>query len=130
MFDIRNGLIALITKTEKYSIRYEDVVSICRSTIQRDVPPSSSSTGEESEFEKALLEGKREIVDQYLENLEELKMKGYSDDEISFIQKRVKAPVPWLDDEKNRLYNQARRIYGFEGNRHQSLPLRTLEIVR
>lgn len=120
LFDIRNGLIALITKTAKIIVRCEDVVSISMAKeFSQDKQLLERESGEASKFEKALLEGNRVIVDHYLENLEALKEQGYSDDEISYIQKRAKAPVPWSDDEKNRLYNQARRIFEYEGNRHQ-----------
>ena len=120
LFDIRNGLIALITKTEKVIIHSEDIVSIARaSSYQQEALPSPRTEGKESAFEKALLDGNREIAERFLGNLETLKEQGYSDDEIGYIQKRVKAPVPWVDDDKNRQYNQARRIFEFEGNRHQ-----------
>lgn len=120
LFDVRNGLIALITKTEKVIIRSEDIVSIARvNTDQQETLQSPRTGRKETAFEKALLDGNREIAESFLGNLETLKEQGYSDDEIDYIQRRAKAPVPWGDDDKNRQYNQARRIYEFEGNRHQ-----------
>ncbi len=120
LFDIRNGLLALITPTEKVIIRAEDVISISQAdSDQQKAPVSPRVDGEETAFEKALLDGNREIAEQFLGNPGTLKEQGYSDDEIDYIQKRTKTPLPWGDDDKNRQYNQARRIYEFEGNRHQ-----------
>ena len=121
LFDIRNGYIALVTRTEKVIVPCEEVISIslAKAYPQDETLSEEEISSEETEFEKALLDGKKEVVDRYLENLDALKVQGYSEDEISFIQKHAKAPVPWGDDEKNRLYNQARRIFEYEGNRHQ-----------
>lgn len=120
LFDIRNGFIALVTGVDKVIINCGDILSVSiAQPDQNEEFPLQWTEGEESEFERALLEGKRKAVEEFLGNLEALKEQGYSEEEISYIQRRAKAPVPWGDDDKNRQYNQARRIFEYEGNRHQ-----------
>ena len=120
LFDIRSGLIALVTKTKREIIPVESIVSISYAQEHlQDAFVSHSTNDELSLFEKALIEGDKETAESYLENPENLKAQNYSDEEIRYIQKHIKVPVPWADDDKNRLYNQARRIYEYEGNRHR-----------
>ena len=42
---------------------------------------------------------------------------GYTEEEAEKMARTINNPVPWDDDEINRLYNQARRLYVYEKNR-------------
>jgi len=68
-------------------------------------------------FEEAIVNADRDTVFELLADSEKMLSLGYSLTEIVSMAKTARMSLPWNDDEKNRLYNQGRRIYEIEGNR-------------
>ena len=118
LFDICEDRIVLITDTEKKVIFLKDITEVTQ--IHDDVILGYESTSDEykvTAFEQAVIAGEKSAVDGYLTGEDVLCAAGYSEKEADRILSVSRNPVPWNDDDKNRTYNQARRVYTYVGNR-------------
>ena len=118
IFDINNDKIVLITDTEKKILFLNNITEITKiDDDEIDYYQSSSDEYKVTAFEKALIEGQKDIVDGYFASLEALCADGYTEEEAKRIISVSKNPAPWNDEDKNRTYNQARRLFTYIGNR-------------
>ena len=118
LFDIKNNSLVLVTKANKRVIRTECVLEICESVEppkeQRNIEQNSSVP---DEFENALIDGKKDMVEQFFSSPSKLADAGYSEEEIASIGRLSRNPVPWNDNSETMLYNQARRLFTYIQNR-------------
>ena len=119
VFDYRDGKIVLITETSKAVLNAEEIVQIEKTSRDDNEENSSLSSTEHelSGFETAVLDGDKKRVDDYLLNSEKLITEGYTEEEATRMSRAINVPLPWNDDETNRIYNQARRLLSLERNR-------------
>lgn len=116
LFDVCEDKLVLITDTEKKVILLKDVAEIMQPHDESKDHESSSDEHKVTAFEQAVIAGEKSVVDGYLTGVEALCAAGYAIEEANRILSISKTPVPWNDDDKNRTYNQARRIYTYVGN--------------
>ncbi len=117
LFDVSEDRIVLITDTEKKVILLRDIVEI--SQTHADESKACELSPDEykvTAFEQAVIAGEKSVVDSYFTGVEALCADGYTEEEANRILSASRNPVPWNDDDKNRTYNQARRIYTYVGN--------------
>lgn len=115
VFAVQDGKIVFITEFEKLIFSIDDIKAITELDNDED---STDEKEEVNDFEKAILAADKLLVEQMASDDAKLQEMGYSTEEIKSIQKNVKMPLPWSNDESNRKYNQARRIYEIEKNRN------------
>ena len=118
LFDICEDRIALITDTEKKVIFLKDITDVTQ--IHDDESLGYESPSDEHKvtaFEQAVIAGEKSVVDGYFTGEDALCAAEYTEKEANKILSVSRNPVPWNDDDKNRTYNQARRVYTYVGNR-------------
>lgn len=121
VFDVKNNNVVLLTENEKLVIKANNIVSfeIIENTKNEVVSTIDKKEYPLSNFENSILAGSKEDVFSFYNNNEKLLLDGYTEDEITSIQFIAENLLPWNDDDKTRIYNQARRLYSIEKNRHR-----------
>lgn len=118
LFDICEDRIALITDTEKKVILSKDITEVSQIHDDESMDYESPSVEHKvTAFEQAVIAGEKSVVNSYFTGEDALCAVGYSEEEANRIISVSRNPVPWNDDDKNKTYNQARRVYTFVGNR-------------
>lgn len=117
VFDIIENKVILVATYKKEVL---DISSIADIRIIHDDNQGNTETGSEfaiSAFEQAVIDGDKEAVDSYLRDPARLMELGFNEEEALRMSKLINTPLPWNDDENTKLYNSARRIYSYVGNR-------------
>ena len=121
VYTIKDGKLVLLSPLNKIVIDVNNIISIEKAAkpneydFEKNENDSSDLTG----FELALLECNKDLVQDYLDNPNNLEEEGYNEKEIKKILALNVVYVPWNDDEYNILYNKARRLYAYVGNKHK-----------
>ncbi len=121
LFNFVEDKAVVLTSNKKEIIDLCCIISINKihTWIEESMPLSDDDSSYLSGFEKALLACEKEVVEEYIANPEKLSIEGYDEKEIKMITSQAVTTVPWNDDEKNTLYNKARRVYQYILNKHR-----------
>lgn len=115
LYSICTEQIVVVSSSKKWVLERNSVLDISEANAGEVFERNTKD--ELNPFEMAIIDADKERVLELVNNTEEMISFGYSLADISNMLKTVNAPLPWNDDEKNRVYNQGRRIYEVEGNR-------------
>ncbi len=115
LYAISDEKIVILTSSKKVIVEKANITEIHEKI--EDIHFDKTVNSVPNLFEEAIVNADRDTVFELLADSEKMLSLGYSLTEIVSMTKTARMPLPWNDDEKNRLYNQGRRIYEIEGNR-------------